>query len=79
MLKRIFFVPRIRVKYFNNGRPIKSDLFLKDLLLKSTYDLRYPEFLTKYLEMQYAHIAGEIHVHEDRVKGFDRQGNELHF
>ena len=79
MLKRIFFVPRIRVKYYNNGRPIRPSIFLKDILLKSTYDLRYPEFLSKYLEMQYASIGGELHVHEDRVKGYDRLGNEVFF
>ena len=77
MLKRFFFYRRIRVIYFNNGKPIKSNSLVKDFFLKSIYDLRYPEFLSKYLEMQYARIDGELHVHEDRVKTFDASGNEV--
>ncbi len=79
MLKQFFFFRRIRIKYFSNGKPVKPATLLSDFFLKSVYDLRYPEMLQKYLEMQYAKIGGELHVHEDRVRSFDRFGNEIIF
>jgi len=79
MLKRFFFLQRIRVKYFHKGRQVRSSKLFSDILLKSRYDLRYPEYLSKYLAMEYAQIRGELHIHEDFVKGFDSSGNELSF
>jgi hypothetical protein len=77
MLKRFFFFRRIRVRYFHQGKRLKSGKLSNDILLKSIYDLRYPEFISKYLSMQYARIGGELHVHEDRVKIYDASGKEL--